>query len=96
MNKYEAMLIIKPDLSEDDQKNLFNQLKDAVTKNNGEIQQADIWLKKRDLCFTIKKYRQGLYYLMNFELAPASVGELNQAYKLNEHILRVLITRVNQ
>ena len=37
MNKYEAMVIIKPDLSDEDKKTLFKQIDDAVIKNNGWI-----------------------------------------------------------
>jgi hypothetical protein len=37
MNKYEAMLIVKPDLSDEDKKALFKQVDEAVTKNGGQI-----------------------------------------------------------
>ena len=93
MNKYEAMFIIKPDLSEDDKKTLFNQIHDAVLKNNGNILQASIWSEKRKLYFTIKKYREGIYYLINFSLTPEGITKIGHAYKLNENILRVLITK---
>jgi small subunit ribosomal protein S6 len=93
MNKYEAMFIIKPDLSEDDKKTLFNQIHDAVLKNNGNILQASIWSEKRKLYFTIKKYREGSYYLINFSLTPEGITKIRHVYKLNENILRVLITK---
>lgn len=96
MNKYEAMFIIRPDLSEDEKKALFGQVQDAVTKNNGSVPQAGIWSEKRPLCFTIKKYREGIYYLMNFSTPPESISEINRAYKLNENILRVLITKIEK
>lgn len=93
MNKYEAMFIVKPDLSDADKKLLFSQISDAVVKNNGSISQANIWSEKRKLYFSIKKYREGIYYLMNFIIAPDAVAKLKQIYKLNENILRVLITK---
>lgn len=96
MNKYEAMFIIKPDLSEDEKKTLFNQINDTVVKNNGNVSQASIWSEKRKLCFTIKKYQEGIYYLMNFSVVPQVISKIRQAYKLNENILRVLITKINK
>ncbi len=93
MNKYEAMFIVKPDLSDADKKLLFSQISDAVVKNNGSVSQANIWSEKRKLYFSIKKYREGIYYLMNFIIAPDAVAKLKQIYKLNENILRVLITK---
>ena len=93
MNKYEAMFIIRPDLSEEDRKVVFSQINDAVAKNNGEVTEGAVWGERRKLYFTINKFQEGVYYLMNFSLPPLAVKELRQAYKLNENILRVLVTK---
>jgi small subunit ribosomal protein S6 len=94
MKKYEAMLIIKPDLSEDEKKTLFEQISDAVAKNNGNVSAGSVWSEKRKLFFPIKRYREGIYYLLNFTIEPKSIADINYAYKLNENILRVLITKL--
>ena len=94
MRKYEAMFIIKPDLSEDEKKSLFSQISDTVVKNNGNVLQASIWSEKRKLYFSIKKYMEGIYYLANFNAAPEVITKLRQAYNLNENILRFLITKI--
>lgn len=96
MNKYEAMFIIRPDLSEEEKKTLFSQINDSVAKNNGNVSSGSVWLEKRKLYFPIKKYREGLYYLLNFSLSPLVVKEIRHAYNLNENILRVLITNIEQ
>jgi len=93
MNKYEAMFIVKPDLAEADKKTLFGQISDAVTKNSGSVSQESVWSEKRKLFFPIKKCHEGVYYLVNFSAPGAAVAKLKQVYKLNENILRVLITR---
>ncbi len=94
MNKYEAMFIIRPDLSEEERKNLFNQIKEAVTKNNGSVSADSVWSEKRKLNFTIKRHKEGFYYLLNFSLSPQAISEIRQVYKINENILRALITRL--
>jgi small subunit ribosomal protein S6 len=94
MNKYEAVFIIKPDLSEEDKKSVFNQINDAVAKNQGNVTGASVWAEKRKLCFPIRRHQEGLYYLMNFSASGPVVKEISQAYKLNENILRVLITKL--
>jgi small subunit ribosomal protein S6 len=94
MNKYEAMFMIRPDLSEEDGKLLFAQIGEAITKYEGKVTSANIWSEKRKLFFPIKKYREAIYYLINFTLNPLAVKEITQAYKLNENILRVLISKV--
>ena len=92
MRKYEAMLIIKPDLSEEDKKTLFNQINEAVVKNNGNVAAANVWLEKKKLYFPIKRNNEGIYYLMNFNVEPEQITKIRHAYILNENILRVLIT----
>jgi small subunit ribosomal protein S6 len=94
MKKYEAMFIIKPELSEDEKKALFDQISEAVAKNNGKVSSGAIWSEKRKLYFTINKCREGVYYLMNFTVAPSAISDINHAYRLNENILRVLITKI--
>ncbi len=93
MKKYEAMFIVKPDLSEEERKGLFAQINDSITKNNGNITNASIWAEKRKLFFTIKKSREGLYYLVNFTVSPDAVAKIKHNYALNENILRVLVTK---
>lgn len=95
MKSYEAMFIVNPDLNEDTKKDLFTKIKDAITKNNGKVVSADIWSEKRKLYFTIKKCKEGIYYLVNFNANPQSISNITHEYKLNENILRVLITQAN-
>jgi len=92
MNKYEAMFIVKPTLSEDERKELFTQLADAVTKNNGSVEKAALWAERRKLWFPLRKFSEGVYYLVNFTADGTAVAKLRQTYKLNENVLRVLIT----
>ena len=94
MNKYEAMFIVRPDLSEEEKNTLFQQLNDVVTKHNGIVNQGAIWSEKRKLYFPIKKCMEGIYYLLNFSLNPLAIKDIRHAYKLNEGILRVLISKL--
>ncbi len=95
MNKYEAMFIVKPDLSEEDKKVLFQQINDIVSKNNGTDLQGALWADKKKLFFPIKKYSEGVYYLLSFSLNPLAIKDIRHAYKLNENILRVLVSKLD-
>lgn len=94
MNKYEAMFIVRPDLSEEDRNNLFRQINDAVTKNSGAVSAGSVWSEKRKFFFPIKKYTEGVYYLLNFSLNPLAIKNIRHVYKLNENVLRVLISKL--
>ena len=95
MNKYEAMVIVKPNLSDEDKKTLFKQIDDAVVKNSGQITQSGVWAEKRKFCFPINKFLEGIYYLAAFTGPSEAVKEIRNIYKLNENILRVLFTRMD-
>ncbi len=92
MKKYEAMFMVKPDLSEEERKALFTQIHDSVTKNNGGILQSNIWAEKRKLFFSLKRCREATYYLVNFTLNPDAITKIRRVWDMNENIFRVLIS----
>ena len=92
MNNYESIFIIKPDLKEEDVKSVFKSVSDAVTKSGGNIKKEESW-GKRQLVYPVKKFKEGYYYKLDF-MAPANaVSKLESAYKLNQDVLRTMITR---
>jgi small subunit ribosomal protein S6 len=94
MNKYEALVIVKPDLSEEDRKNVFLQIDEAIIKHKGVISQSGLWAEKKKLFFPIRKYAEGVYYLVSFSSPPLAIKDIRHTYTLNENILRVLITKL--
>jgi len=94
MRNYEAMFIVNPDLNEDARKDLLTKIKDVIAKNNGKVLSADLWSEKRRLYFPLKRYKEGIYYLVSFNSEPKDISTLHHEYKLNENILRVLITNL--
>ena len=96
MNNYEAMFLIDAKLDEKAANAIFDQLKETITKNEGNIISSRIWAEKRKLTFSIQKNQEATYYLVNFALQPLLVDKIKQSYRLNENILRVLITRLEE
>ncbi|MEK6567489.1 MAG: 30S ribosomal protein S6 [Candidatus Omnitrophota bacterium] len=92
INNYEAMFILQPNLSETQGKEAFAQLDEAIIKNEGQIVTSGIWSEKRKLGYPIRKFQEGLYYLITFKAKSSAILKLRQIYKLNENILRILIT----
>ena len=94
MNNYEAMCIITPDLGEDERKAVCTQVHEVISKNQGTVASGTVWAERRKLYFPLKRHLEGFYYLVNFSISPEAIKELHRAFKLNENILRVLITRL--
>jgi small subunit ribosomal protein S6 len=92
MNNYESIFIIKPDLKEEDVKNIFKSIGDSVTKNGGSVKKEESWGKKQ-LAYPVKKYKEGIYYKLDFAAPPAAIPKMEAGYKLNQDILRTMITK---
>jgi small subunit ribosomal protein S6 len=92
MNNYEGLFILKPDLKEEDVKNLFKAITDSVTKNGGAVVKEESWGKKQ-LAYPVRKFREGYYYKLDFTAPSAAIAKLEEGFKLNQDILRTMITR---
>ncbi len=96
MNKYEAMIIIRPEAGEAERTTLFSQIAEAITKNGGSVVNAAVWVERRKFFFPIKKHREGTYYLVNFTSPTDAIAKIRHAYNLNENILRTLFTALGR
>ena len=91
MKTYEGLFILYSDVDEKAEEKVVGAIKDTITKNKGKIAVCDK-MGKRQLGFTIKGVNEGIYYRLEFEIAPKSIDDIKKAYKLNEKIVRELIT----
>ena len=94
MGLYEGLFIVQPDLSAEAQKTVFTQIEEPISKQGGTIETAQEW-GRRALAYPIRKKREGVYYLVRFQLEPKSMDTLKKGYSLNESILGSLITRLS-
>lgn len=94
MKSYEGMIIIKPNLKEEDEKAVFNGIIQTITGNGGRLKDSQMWAKQHHLAYSIAKYKEGTYYSIHFEIEPQALLKLKQIFRLNENILRVMITKI--
>lgn len=95
MKSYEAMFLFKPDLSKQDLDKVLNQIQEILTKHKGSPDQKIEWGKQK-LSYPIKKYKEGLYYIITFHIDPGAISKIKKVFGLNESILRVLITKTTR
>jgi len=92
LENYEGLFIIKPDIKEEDVKGIFKTIADHVSKNGGSIKKEEIWGKKQ-LVYPVKKFKEGYYYKLDFTAPADAIAKMESSYKLNQDILRTMITR---
>lgn len=91
-NKYEIMLIMVPDLSQDDMEKELKKIKKQVADLKGEIYHEDNW-DVRDLAYIIKKHDKGYYVILYFTFPPENLEELEKELFLNKKLLRHLVVK---
>ena len=91
MRKYEVMYIIRTDIEQEVVQAAVEKFQGIISNGGGEITKHDV-LGKRRLAYEIKKFRDGVYVLVNFNAEPAVVTELERLMKISDEVIRYLIT----
>jgi len=94
MNQYEVLYIIDATQDEESIKASVEKFKGIVESNGGEVTAIDEWGKKR-LAYAINYKTEGYYVLMSISCTPEFPTELERNFKIDEAILRYLVTRKN-
>ncbi|ANA80149.1 30S ribosomal protein S6 [Paenibacillus glucanolyticus] len=90
MRKYEVMYIIRPDIEQEAVQAAVDKFQ-GIISNGGEITKHDV-MGKRRLAYEIKKFRDGVFVLVNFNATPEVVAELERLMKISDEVIRYLIT----
>lgn len=92
--KYELVVIMHPDASEEDQKALFRRNSEIIKSFNGTINHLDTW-GKRKLGNPIDRITRGQYFHMTFEATGGAIAELERTMRINDKVLRFQHTRLD-
>ncbi len=92
MNKYEAMLVMKPNLEEEVRATVLERLKDAINAA-GTVQEVEEWGNRR-LAYEINYIKEGYYYLFKFESEPSVVQEFERRAKIAEQVIRYMVIKL--
>ena len=85
---YEAVYILKPDLSEEQIAALVERFKSVVEA--GTVSEIDEWGKRR-LAYPIQDLMEGYYVLMTFTAAAAVPAELDRIFRITDGVMRSMI-----
>ena len=97
MKKYELVCILDPQVGEGQYEQAIEKYETYIKENGGEITQMDNWGLRR-LAYTsasLKNRRQGYYVIFQFAVEPTMIDALEQTIKLDDGVLRYLLTGVD-
>ena len=93
--KYEAMYIVRPDMSDGDIEKLADRFKSVVEDKGGKVENAGKW-EKRKLAYELAGLKEGNYIQMNFESGPAVPQELNRLLGIHDDVIRHRIFKMDE
>ncbi len=93
MRSYELVFIVNPELEEDDLTAVRERVEGLIERSGGKVTKVEPWGLRR-LAYPMQKQWEGQYVLMQLEIEPQGVAELERDLGLVEPILRHLIVRV--
>ncbi len=91
MNKYESIIIVNPNIEEATLKELEDKFTGLINEN-GKVESVENMGKKR-LAYEIKKNKEGIYMLFNFEAKPDSIAELERVYRITDEIMKFIVVK---
>ena len=89
MRAYEVIFILDPALGDDGVDAAIAAASGVVTKEGGEVAEAQKWGKKR-LAYEIKKRREGHYVFLRLRVPVKAVTELERHLNIAESVLKFL------
>ena len=94
MNKYESVIIINPSLEDEAIKATVKSFEDLINKEGKVLETNEVGRKK--LAYEIKKNKEGIYVVINFEANPELITELERIYRITDEVIKFIVVRKDE
>jgi small subunit ribosomal protein S6 len=96
MNRtYEIMFIVRPDVEEADLDKLIEGFSANVTNGGGEIKSVEK-MGRRRLAYTVRKFNDGFYVLLNVAAAGSLITEIERRLRVSEQVIKFITVRMDE
>ncbi|HTY13619.1 MAG TPA: 30S ribosomal protein S6 [Candidatus Omnitrophota bacterium] len=98
MANYDAIIALVPSLNEEKVDGLVSRFEKRIKDNGGEVQKVEKWGMKR-LNYEFKNHKgikDGFYILIAFSGSGKAVTALRDTLRLQEEVIRQMITRAEE
>lgn len=94
MRDYEMVLILRPDIPDENIQTSLDNISQLITSRGGTISKIEPG-GRRKLSYPIKRFSEGSYFVAQFKIAPKTVNELEKPLLISLDILRHQIISLN-
>ena len=93
MSKFEAVILLSPDLSSTNLKKQENSFKELLIGLSGSIFSKEDW-GLRNLNYKIKNFKKAFYKFYQLEIEGSKIQNIKENINQNEQIIRHLFVKV--
>jgi small subunit ribosomal protein S6 len=95
MRRYETIVILDPDISEDGRAPVFDRISDTISQGNGFLVLRDDW-GNRKLAYEIKKKPRGFYTRFDFCGTGIIVDEIERFCRIDDRVMKYLTVLIDE
>lgn len=95
MRRYESVIILDPDLPDDDIRAFTDRYTELIRSYGGDIIKVDDWGPKK-LAYLVKKREKGRYVFFDYGGVPALIEEMERQLKITEEVIKFLSVKLDE
>jgi small subunit ribosomal protein S6 len=92
---YEVMFIVRPDIEDADVDKLIAGLEQTITNGGGTLRSTEK-LGRRKLAYTVRKFNDGFYILLNVAAAGSLITEIERRLRVSEQVIKFITVRMDE
>ena len=95
MRMYETIIIVQPDLGDEETKALTAKVQEVISSMKGDFKRLEDW-GARKLAYPINKFSRGRYYFLRFDGDAPLIAELERRLRLDDKVLRYQSVKIEK
>ena len=89
MRRYETIVIVDPDIGEEQRTPVFDRIRDLVPQKGGLVVEFDEW-GARKMAYEVKKKKRGYYLRVDYCGSGVLVDEMERQFRIDDRVLKYM------
>jgi small subunit ribosomal protein S6 len=89
MRRYETIVIVDPDLGEEQREGVFDKIRELIPQKGGLLVEFDEW-GGRKLAYEIKKKQRGHYVRIDYCGGGDLVSEMERQFRIDDRVMKYM------
>lgn len=91
--EYETIYVLRPEVARESQERIAARLSEVVSRENGKLTALENW-GRRQLAYTVTKYRRGVYVYLKYLGGGGLVAEIERNLRMLDDVLKYQTVQV--